>query len=45
MKFVKGMITGMAISAGVAMVCAEMSMGSNKMMKQGKKMMRKMGIC
>ena len=45
MKFVKGMITGMAISAGVAMAYAEMTMGTNKMMKQGKKMMKKMGIC
>lgn len=44
MKFVKGMMAGMVISAGVAMVCAECTMGSNKMMKQGKKLMKKMGI-
>lgn len=45
MKFIKGMITGMAISAGVAMAYTEMTMGSNKMMKQGKKMIKKIGIC
>lgn len=44
MKFVKGMVAGMVISAGIAMACAECSMGSNKMMKQGKKMMKKIGI-
>ncbi len=44
MKFVKGMITGMAIAAGAAMLCAECTMGPNKMMKQGKKMMKKMGL-
>ena len=44
MKFVKGMITGMIITAGAAIVCAECTMGSNKMVKQGKKMMKKMGL-
>ena len=44
MKFVKGMITGMVLTAGVAMVCAECMVGPNKMMKQGKKMMKKMGL-
>ncbi len=44
MKFVKGMITGMVITAGAAMIYAECSMGSNKMVKQGKKMMKKMGL-
>lgn len=44
MKFVKGMITGMVITAGVTMICAEYTMGTNKMLKQGKKMMKKMGI-
>ncbi len=44
MKFVKGMIAGMVISAGAALVCAECTMGPNKMMKQGKKMMKKMGL-
>ncbi len=44
MKFVKGMITGMVISAGAAMIYAECTMGPNKMMKQGKKMMKKMGL-
>lgn len=44
MKFVKGMITGMVITAGAAMICAEYTMGSNKMLKQGKKIIKKMGI-
>ena len=44
MKFVKGMVTGMVISAGCAMIYAECSMGTNKMLKKGKKMMRKMGM-
>ncbi len=44
MKFFKGMITGMVISAGAAMVCMEMTMGQRKMLKQGKKIIRKMGI-
>ncbi len=44
MKFVKGMITGMTIAAGAAMLYAECTMGPNKMMKQGKKMMKKMGL-
>ena len=44
MKYVKGMLTGMLISAGVAMVYAECSMGTNKMLKKGKKMMRRMGM-
>ena len=44
MKFVKGMITGMVITAGAAMLCAECGTSSNKMIKQGKKMMKKMGL-
>ena len=44
MKFVKGMITGMVITAGAAMMYAECMVGPNKMMKQGKKMMKKMGL-
>ena len=44
MKFVKGMVTGMIISAGIAMACAECNMNSNKIMKQGKRMMKKIGI-
>ena len=44
MKFVKGMIAGMVISAGAAMLCTEYMMKPNKMMKQGKKVMKKMGL-
>lgn len=45
MKFVKGMIAGMVIVAGATMMCNEMGIHSpNKMLKQGKKMMKKMGI-
>ena len=45
MKFVKGMIVGMVIVAGATMGWNEM-MGckSNKMLKQGKRMIKKMGI-
>ena len=45
MKFIKGMMAGMVISAGVAMAYAEYTMGTNKMIKQGKKLMKKMGMC
>ena len=45
MKFVKGMIAGMVIVAGATMMCNEIgSHSSSKMMKQGKKMMKKIGI-
>lgn len=44
MKFVKGMITGMVIAAGAAMLCTECMAGPNKMVKQGKKVMKKMGL-
>ena len=44
MKFVKGMITGMIITAGAAMVYKEYTIGPNKMLKQGKKMMKKIGL-
>lgn len=44
MKFIKGMVTGMVICAGAAAIYAEYSMGPNKMMKKGKKMMKKLGI-
>lgn len=44
MKFVKGMMTGMLISAGAAIMYAEYTMGPNKMMKKGKKVMKKMGL-
>lgn len=44
MKFIKGMMTGMVISAGVAIAVCECTMGKNKMLKEGKKVMKKMGI-
>ena len=45
MKFVKGMIAGMVIAVGATMLCNEIScQGSGKMLKQGKKMMKKIGI-
>lgn len=45
MKFVKGMLIGGLISAGVAMMCTEnMQPSKRKMMKMGKQFARKMGI-
>ncbi len=45
MKFVKGMIIGGLISAGVAMACSEsMGQGKKKMVKMGRQFARKMGI-
>ena len=45
MKFVKGMIIGGIISAGVAMACSEKMMPTKKkMVKMGKQFARKMGI-
>lgn len=45
MKFVKGMLIGTMLTAGVAMMYAEGKMPSKKkMMKQGRKMAKKMGI-
>ena len=45
MKLIKGIIIGGMLSAGLVMIYGE-SMGVNKkkMMKQGKKMIRKMGM-
>ena len=45
MKFVKGMVIGGLISAGVAMVCSEtMQPSRKKMVKMGRQFARKMGI-
>lgn len=45
MKFVKGMVTGMVICAGAAAIYAECcGMDTNKMVKKGKRMMKKLGI-
>ena len=43
MKFVKGMMVGMAASAGIAMMCMETN-GKRKLMKKGKQIAKKMGI-
>ncbi len=45
MKFVKGMIVGGLISAGVAMMCTDtMQPSKKKMVKMGKQFAKKMGI-
>ena len=45
MIFVKGMLVGGLISAGVAMMCSDnMGQSRKKMVKMGKQFARKMGI-
>lgn len=45
MKFVKGMIIGGIVSAGVAMMYTEaMSMNKKKMIKKGRQFAKKMGM-
>lgn len=46
MKFIKGMVMGSLISAGIMMMYTENNIGMNKkkMMKKGKQMAKKMGI-
>lgn len=45
MKFIKGMVMGTLISAGVVMMYNERnSMKKNKMIKKGKQFIKKMGI-
>lgn len=45
MKLIKGMIIGGMVSAGLVMIYGEtIGFNKNKMMKQGKKMMKKMGL-
>ncbi len=45
MKFVKGMVMGTLLSAGVVMLYNERNMmKKNKMMKKGKQFIKKMGI-
>ena len=45
MKFVKGILIGGIISAGLVMMYGEtMGFNKKKMMKQGKKMIHKMGL-
>ena len=42
MKFVKGMIVGTVVTAGVIMMCNESNMSGKKMMKLGKRLMKDM---
>lgn len=45
MKFMKGMLIGGIVTAGIAMIYAEsMDQGKKKMMKKGKQFARRMGI-
>lgn len=45
MKFVRGMVIGGLLSAGVAMLCTEkMQPNRRKMVKMGKQFAKKMGI-
>ena len=44
MKFVKGMMIGLGIGAGAAIMTSEGMMNKKIIMKKGKQMMRKMGI-
>lgn len=45
MKFVKGVVIGTLISAGMVMIYAEsMGMSKKKMLKKGKQAAKKMGI-
>lgn len=45
MKFVKGMVMGTLLSAGVVMLYNEKNtMKKNKMVKKGKQLIKKMGI-
>lgn len=44
MKFVKGMIAGSLVSAGVIMLWVDSNMGNKKMMKKGRQLAKRMGI-
>ena len=44
MKFIKGVIVGTCISAGAFMWYAETTKSGKKMMKQGKKIIKNMGM-
>lgn len=44
MKFVKGIILGTIVSAGVALACSETSMNKRRIMKKGRKIAKKIGI-
>ena len=45
MKFMKGVMWGIAMTTGIWMICNETSKdGKNKIMKQGKKIMKNCGM-
>lgn len=44
MKFVKGLILGTVLSAGVAIAYTESSMNKRKIMKKGRKLAKKIGV-
>lgn len=44
MKFIKGMIIGGMITAGITMMYNDNYMNKKKMMKKGKQLVKKMGI-
>ena len=45
MKLVKGMLIGGMISAGIVMMCGEtIDCNKNKMLKKGRKLIKKMGF-
>lgn len=45
MKFVKGILVGSMLTAGMAMVYADsMGLDKNKIMKKGKKLAKKIGM-
>lgn len=44
MNFIKGAIIGSAITAGVIMTYGDIKSSKKKVMKTGKKLMKKMGV-
>lgn len=44
MKFIKGMLIGTMVSAGIAMMYSDNNKTKRMMMKKGKQMAKKMGI-
>lgn len=44
MKFIKGILLGTVLSAGVAIAYSESSMSRRKIMKKGRKIAKRIGI-
>jgi len=44
MKFVKGMIIGSLVVAGVTMMCNEGMMNKRRIMRKGRQIAKKMGV-